>query len=121
MLFVVFWLRKGVEANQTSLAFQNDGSNVAISNIEETNFLVMILKRKFSLEQIEESMARVCHYIGYCNLLTSCYFGAGQHFDVLNLLRKSLQKQATNMLLWVLSITIYYEAACIIAAWVQEL
>lgn len=77
-----------------NFAFQIDGSNVPISNFEETIFLVVILKRKFSLEQIEESMPGVCLYIDCCNFLTSCYYGAGQHFDVLNLIRKSL----TNML-----------------------
>lgn len=115
--FAIFLLYSGYEYNPPSLRFQMDSSFVPRTNIEEAILLLMILLRKVTLQIIEWDPSIIDHLsyalsisgglwalanqvedllprnIDLCerhHILALCYYGEGDNFTALNLLRKLL-------------------------------
>ncbi|KAK6785908.1 hypothetical protein RDI58_014433 [Solanum bulbocastanum] len=115
--FAIFLLYSGNEYNPPSLRFQMDSSFVPRTNIEEAILLLMILLRKVTLQiiewdpsifdhlsyalsisgglwalanQVEELLPRNIDLCERHHILALCYYGEGDNFTALNLLRKLL-------------------------------
>ncbi|XP_004240483.1 protein NPGR2 isoform X1 [Solanum lycopersicum] len=115
--FAIFLLYSGYEYNPPSLRFQMDSSFVPRTNIEEAILLLMILLRKVTLQiiewdpsifdhlsyalsisgglwalanQVEELLPRNIDLCERHHMLALCYYGKGDNFTALNLLRKLL-------------------------------
>ncbi|KAJ8558170.1 hypothetical protein K7X08_004936 [Anisodus acutangulus] len=104
--FAIFLLYSGGESCPPTLRSQMDGSFVPRNNIEEAILLLMILVRKISLQRIEWDPSIIDH-LSYALsisgglktlsskqemylILALCYYGEGDDFTALNLLRKLL-------------------------------
>nr|XP_016493386.1 PREDICTED: tetratricopeptide repeat protein 7A-like isoform X2 [Nicotiana tabacum] len=115
--FSIFLLYSGSEYIPPSLRFQMDSSFVPRTNIEEAILLLMILLRKVTLQSIEWDPSILDH-LSYAlsisdgltalanqveelhprnidqreryHILALCYYGGGDNFTALNLLRKLL-------------------------------
>ncbi|CDP03773.1 unnamed protein product [Coffea canephora] len=117
--FAVFLLYSGGEANPPNLRSQMDSSFVPRNNIEEAILLLMILLRKVSLNriewdpsvldhltyalsvsgglralayQVEELLPRTIEQKDRYEKLALCYYGEGDEWAALNLLRKLLSR-----------------------------
>lgn len=117
--FAVFLLYSGGEANPPNLRSQMDSSFVPRNNIEEAILLLMILLRKVSLKriewdpsvldhltyalsisgglralayQVEELLPRTIERKDRYENLALCYYGEGDEWAALNLLRKLLSR-----------------------------
>ncbi|XP_059297833.1 protein NPGR2-like isoform X1 [Lycium ferocissimum] len=115
--FAIFLLYSGNEYTPPSLRFQMDSSFVPRSNTEEAILLLMILLRKVTLRiiewdpsildhisyalsisgslralanQVEELLPRNIDSRERYHILALCYYGEGDNFAALNLLRKLL-------------------------------
>ncbi|KAL3333944.1 hypothetical protein AABB24_030621 [Solanum stoloniferum] len=115
--FAIFLLYSRNEYNPPSLRFQMDSSFVPRTNIEEAILLLMILLRKVTLQiiewdpsifdhlsyalsisgglwalanQVEELLPRNIDLCERHHILALCYYGEGDNFTALNLLRKLL-------------------------------
>lgn len=115
--FAIFLLYSGGESCPPNLLSQMDGSFVPRNNIEEAILLLMILLRKISLQRIEwdpsilehlsyalsisgglrtlaskveELLPRTVDQQEMYLILALCYYGGGDDFTALNLLRKLL-------------------------------
>lgn len=115
--FAIFLLYSGNEYNPPSLRYQMDSSFVPRTNIEEAILLLTILLRKGTLQmiewdpsifdhlsyalsisggllalanQVEELLPRNIDLCERHHILALCYYGEGDNFTALNLLRKLL-------------------------------
>ncbi|CAN4102043.1 unnamed protein product [Withania somnifera] len=115
--FAIFLLYSGNEYSPPSLRYQIDSSFVPRTNVEEAILLLMILLRKGTLQMIEWDPSIIDHLsyalsisgglgtlanqveellprnIDLCerhHILALCYYGEGDNFTALNLLRKLL-------------------------------
>ncbi|KAF3674000.1 putative tetratricopeptide repeat protein 7A-like isoform X2 [Capsicum annuum] len=115
--FAIFLLYSGAESCPPDLRSQMDGSFVPRNNTEEAILLLMILLKKISLQwiewdpsildhlsyalsisgslktlacKVEELLPRIIDRQEMYLILTLCYYGGGDNFTALNLLRKLL-------------------------------
>ncbi|KAM3326200.1 protein NPGR2 isoform X1 [Capsicum chacoense] len=115
--FAIFLLYSGAESCPPDLRSQMDGSFVPRNNTEEAILLLMILLKKISLQwiewdpsildhlsyalsisgglktlacKVEELLPRIIDRQEMYLILTLCYYGGGDDFTALNLLRKLL-------------------------------
>ncbi|CAN4102041.1 unnamed protein product [Withania somnifera] len=92
--FAIFLLYSGNEYSPPSLRYQIDSSFVPRTNVEEAILLLMILLRKGGLgtlaNQVEELLPRNIDLCERHHILALCYYGEGDNFTALNLLRKLL-------------------------------